>query len=570
MPVPHLPARSLSSSSTALSSSSSSTSSSRSSTGSSSSGTSSSSTTSSSSSSGSTTPGSTTTSTTSGSSSSGSTSSGTTSSGTSSSSSGTTSPSPSSSSSSSSFSSSSSSTSSSSSSNGTSILTLKKRSMPLMARQNGATTYVGTTGQTNPTNCNQASIFRIGSSGTLTVDGVALGVNPGTPYIALRAGSTGSITATFTNTNGNFAWTNGAFFNNQAGFCQDNSGQVYATFLNPAVAGNVPAGCTAISLSATPRSSCSASGTTTSLPTTLPTTAATNSATTTASSVPSISTLSPGSTATSSPTTTAPTVTGGSTIISGGSTFVTGGSTVVTGGSTIVSPTTGPAGGSTTDSTAAAATSSIAPNPATVGGFSLLGCFASSSNFPTFVLALSDPLLTLEKCTAACPISSRLAALFGTDCYCGDIIDNTLTVLVPEDQCNTVCPGNPLQRCGGRGPALRLARRQIPTDVRLTVYVRLDVSPPVVSTVTSISVSTGAGTTASVTVVNTVTQPGTTVTAPPVPTSTGPNIAGTLTLPPGLYTAGAALPGGEVCYVVTRSWFIGQTALLPALPTATV
>ncbi|KAJ3938561.1 uncharacterized protein N0V96_011289 [Colletotrichum fioriniae] len=448
----------------------------------------------------------------------------------------------------------------------------------LMNRQSGATTYVGTTGQTNPTNCNQAAVFRIGASGTITVDGVALGVNPNVPYIALRSGSTGSITATFTNNNGVFAWSNAAFSGGQAGFCQDNSG-----------------------------SSCTASGSTTSLPAS---TAATNSATTTPGAVSTTSTANPGSTASSSLTTTrsgsgtttpvgsttAPTggstfvsggstfVTGGSTVVSGGSTivsgsstfvsggstFVTGGSTVVTGGSTIVSPTTGPAGGSATDSTAAAATSSIAPNPVAVDGFSLLGCFASSSNFPSFVLALSDPLLTLEKCTAACPASSRLAGLFGTDCYCGDIIDNTLTILVPEAQCNTVCPGNPAQRCGGRASSVRLARRQIPTDVRLTVYVRLDVSPPVVSTVTSISVSTGAGTTASVTVVNTITEPGTTITGAPVPTSTGPNIAGTLTLPPGLYTAGAPLPGGEVCYVVTRSWFIGQTSLLPALPTATV
>ncbi|KAG7066707.1 wsc domain-containing protein [Colletotrichum scovillei] len=482
---------------------------------------------------------------------------------------------------------------------------MKKRG-PIMAhlmnRQSGATTYVGTTGQTNPTNCNQAAVFRIGASGTLTVDGVALGVNPNTPFIALRSGSTGSITATFTLNNGVFAWSNAAFSGGQAGFCQDNSGQVYATFGT-----TVPPNCTPVTLSATPRSSCTASGSTTSLPAS---TAATNSATTTPAGVSTTSTANPGSTVSSSLTTTrsgsgtttpvgsttAPTggstfvsggstfVTGGSTVVSGGSTivsgsstfvsggstFVTGGSTVVTGGSTIVSPTTGPAGGATTDSSAAAATSSIAPNPVAVDGFSLLGCFASSSNFPSFVLALSDPLLTLEKCTAACPASSRLAGLFGTDCYCGDIIDNTLTILVPEAQCNTVCPGNPAQRCGGRASSVRLARRQIPTDVRLTVYVRLDVSPPVVSTVTSISVSTGAGTTASVTVVNTITEPGTTITGAPVPTSTGPNIAGTLTLPPGLYTAGAPLPGGEVCYVVTRSWFIGQTSLLPALPTATV
>ncbi|KAK1656315.1 hypothetical protein BDP81DRAFT_414585 [Colletotrichum phormii] len=463
----------------------------------------------------------------------------------------------------------------------------------LMNRQSGATTYVGTTGQANPTNCNQAAVFRISPSGTITVDGSALGVSPGTPFIALRSGSTGSITATFTNTNGVFAWKNDAFTGGQAGFCQDNSGQVYATFGT-----TVPPNCTPITLSATPRSSCTASGTTSSLPAS---TAATNSATTTPGGVSASSTFSPGSTLTSSPTTTrsgsttAPTggstfvsggstfvagsstgisggstiVSGSSTFVSGGSTFVSGGSTVVTGGSTIVSPTTGPDGGATTDSTAAAATSSVAPNPASVDGFSLLGCFSSTSSFPTFFLALSDALLTLEKCTAACPASSRLAALFGTDCYCGDIIDNTLTVLVPENQCNTVCPGNPAQRCGGRASAVRLARRQIPTDVRLTVYVRLDVSPPVVSTVTSVSVSTGAGTTASVTVVNTVTQPGTTITGAPVPTSTGPNIAGTLTLPPGLYTAGAPLPGGEVCYVVTRSWFIGQTSLLPALPMAT-
>ncbi|KAJ0146215.1 hypothetical protein CTA2_935, partial [Colletotrichum tanaceti] len=442
-------------------------------------------------------------------------------------------------------------------------------------RQVSAITYVGTGDQTNPTNCNLAAVFRIGAGGTLTIGGTPLLINPEAPFVALRANSAGSVAATFTTNNGQFAWFNSAFFNGQAGFCQDSSGQVYATFRYPSVAANVPAGCTPVALNVTPRSSCSADGIATPLPTSV---VPGTSATTTPGSTPSTPIVNPGSTPTSGGQSIVPTP-GPSSGASGGPTSGASGNVPTsTGSGTNPGGSNTQPGGSNTQpggSTNPSASNAVS-NPPSVGSFAFLGCFTSIS-FPTFEFVSSDPSMTVEKCTAACPAGKRLAAMLGTECYCGDAIDNSLTILVAQSECNLACPGNPAQSCGGRAPANRLARRQAggpPVGVRLTVYVRVGTLPPVVSTVVSVSVSTGPGVTVSVPVTAVVTI---TPAPNPVPTNGGsggggvgggPNVAGTLTLPPGLYTVGAATPGDQVCRVVNRSWFIGQTSLLPALPTA--
>lgn len=188
-------------------------------------------------------------------------------------------------------------------------------------------------------------------------------------------------------------------------------------------------------------------------------------------------------------------------------------------------------------------------NPGLVGAYALLGCYGSTSNFFSFVLSRRDGGNNVENCIAACG-TSRYVGIYNTECYCGSALPTTNTRQLAITECNTRCPGNNTQRCGGLGNPL--AKRQtgpVPAGVRLIIYVRIDGGP--VSTLTSVSVSTGSGTTASFTFTSVITQ---------APTGS------ILSLPPGLYTSGAATPTGQFCRIITGSWVLGQTTLLP-LPT---
>ncbi|KAK2763486.1 hypothetical protein CKAH01_05080 [Colletotrichum kahawae] len=105
--------------------------------------------------------------------------------------------------------------------------------------------------------CEEATTFSLNNFGQLEVSGQVISMNPGTPYIALRPISPqGSITITFSLNNGALTWTNDAFFGGEAGFCQDTSGQVFATFVDPAVA--YPPNCAAVALGPVVASTCGA------------------------------------------------------------------------------------------------------------------------------------------------------------------------------------------------------------------------------------------------------------------------------------------------------------------------
>ncbi|KAF4920238.1 hypothetical protein CGCVW01_v007080, partial [Colletotrichum viniferum] len=119
-----------------------------------------------------------------------------------------------------------------------------------------------TPGSSTTPACEEASTFSLNNFGQLEVSGQVISMNPGTPYIALRPISPqGSITITFSLNNGVLTWTNDAFFGGQAGFCQDTTGQVFATFVDPAVA--YPPNCAAVALGPIVASTCGAGGSTT-------------------------------------------------------------------------------------------------------------------------------------------------------------------------------------------------------------------------------------------------------------------------------------------------------------------
>ncbi|KAL0942739.1 WSC domain-containing protein [Colletotrichum truncatum] len=145
-------------------------------------------------------------------------------------------------------------------------------------------------------------------------------------------------------------------------------------------------------------------------------------------------------------------------------------------------------------------------NPINVGGFTYLGCYGSSSSFPTFVLSLSAEAMTNDRCIAQCaPTGKRYAATFGRDCFCGDFMDDVNQIRTPEDQCNLSCPGNSRQRCGGRAtdPVLK-AKRQLPgvisAVVRFSIYVRAGAAPGAPSgTITTTITTTVTGRVATIT-----------------------------------------------------------------------
>lgn len=111
-------------------------------------------------------------------------------------------------------------------------------------------TYVGRVNNVHPSNCSQAAVFRVGAGGVLLIDETPFSVSPGSTFAPLRVGvSSGSINAVFSNIGGNLAWTNADFFGGRAGFCQDSTGQVFATFRDTTQSANRPPGCNTINLS---------------------------------------------------------------------------------------------------------------------------------------------------------------------------------------------------------------------------------------------------------------------------------------------------------------------------------
>ncbi|KAK1671270.1 hypothetical protein BDP55DRAFT_295727 [Colletotrichum godetiae] len=158
--------------------------------------------------------------------------------------------------------------------------------------------------------------------------------------------------------------------------------------------------------------------------------------------------------------------------------------------------------GTDTSATSSSATPSatVIPNPGSVGNFSLLGCFGSTTGFPTFELVLSAASMTLDLCVASCPAGKRYAGLFGSDCFCGDIVSDATATRVSEDKCSISCPGNSGQRCGGRNVGGTLKRQLISAEILLTIYIRIDggidatTTATVTTTFTSVTTATVDGT----------------------------------------------------------------------------
>ncbi|KAL7938786.1 hypothetical protein V8C35DRAFT_328729 [Trichoderma chlorosporum] len=111
-------------------------------------------------------------------------------------------------------------------------------------------------------------------------------------------------------------------------------------------------------------------------------------------------------------------------------------------------------------------------HPLLVGDFRLFGCAASTAGFPYFKKIASTDLMNLDFCAASCP--GKFFGTYNTDCYCGDELDLDTAGKITDDLCDTPCPGDEHEICGGLVAAARLAReKQKPLSVVLSLYVRI-------------------------------------------------------------------------------------------------
>lgn len=109
-------------------------------------------------------------------------------------------------------------------------------------------------------------------------------------------------------------------------------------------------------------------------------------------------------------------------------------------------------------------------NPASIDVFSYLGCFASTSGFSSFDLSGTDPSLTLEECVGLCS-GKKYAGAVDTTCYCANTLDAGTGAIKNRASCNTPCPGDSAEYCGGSFPSKRAA---LASNVLLTMYANIN------------------------------------------------------------------------------------------------
>ena len=128
-------------------------------------------------------------------------------------------------------------------------------------------------------------------------------------------------------------------------------------------------------------------------------------------------------------------------------------------------------------------------NPQVVGNFQYVGCVDLQSGFSTFTQVEVSAEMALYRCTTECA-SYRYAGIFNEYvsvspfsqlslitkccrvCLCGNTLDAGLDSTYTLDHCDTPCPGNPIQICGGQVAASnRLAVLGEPSNsVLLSLY----------------------------------------------------------------------------------------------------
>lgn len=87
-----------------------------------------------------------------------------------------------------------------------------------------------------------------------------------------------------------------------------------------------------------------------------------------------------------------------------------------------------------------------------VGQWSKVGCIQEvAGRALTGASVTADSSMTLDKCTTYCyGLGFAIAGVeYGSECYCGNTLDNNATLSAYSTQCNMACSGNRRQTCGG-------------------------------------------------------------------------------------------------------------------------
>lgn len=139
----------------------------------------------------------------------------------------------------------------------------------------------------------------------------------------------------------------------------------------------------------------------------------------------------------------------------------------------------------------------------TLDGWTLLGCFGSSSGYPTWEPLADLPDMDNEGCVETCQgAGKKYAGTALTTCYCADTLGDAIAT--SNSRCNIPCAGCYYETCGGylngsaptqtgtdNGfnstnadnttsvlPRGRFSRRAAPADLLFTIYGRIDADVP--------------------------------------------------------------------------------------------
>lgn len=94
------------------------------------------------------------------------------------------------------------------------------------------------------------------------------------------------------------------------------------------------------------------------------------------------------------------------------------------------------------------APTAIALNPGKIGNYANMGCFGSSNQWASFEKAGEDDKMTIDMCVSMCG-GIKYAGVYSTTCYCAAHLDSDTRSTARINACNSPCPGNKNEFCGG-------------------------------------------------------------------------------------------------------------------------
>ncbi|EAW09298.1 WSC domain-containing protein [Aspergillus clavatus NRRL 1] len=122
-------------------------------------------------------------------------------------------------------------------------------------------------------------------------------------------------------------------------------------------------------------------------------------------------------------------------------------------------------------------------SPQVLASYNQTGCFSSPGDL---TLAATFAYMSIGYCEQQCGAKNSVAAVQGSDCYCGKSLPPSDT-RVSDKECDMACPGYPADFCGGSKTWTVMADRTlVSNDGNSKDTTSLTVNPTVVQTATAI------------------------------------------------------------------------------------